>query len=48
MKKTITRTDGIEEVIEGTPEEIALYEQHLQANGLLEQPKKTNKKLLKG
>lgn len=48
MKKTINRIDGVTETIEGTPEEIALYEQQLRQQGLLEQPAKSNKKLLNG
>lgn len=45
MKKTITKPDGTQEVVEGTPEEIADYERALR-EGLNEVPKKDKKNLL--
>lgn len=39
MKKIIKKTDGTEETIEGTPEEIALYERQLRELGQLDEQK---------
>ena len=44
MKKTFKRTDGTEEVVEGTPEEIAEYENNLREVVV----KKSKKPVLRG
>lgn len=45
MKKTITKSDGTTEVVEGTPEEIAEYERKLRGEVKTESPKKVPKLL---
>lgn len=40
MKKTITKPDGTQEVVEGTAEEIAAYERHVRQEPVKEEVKK--------
>lgn len=48
MKKTFTRPDGTQEVLEGTAEELAEYERQLNQQGKVKEHKAPKPALLKG